>query len=240
MKITRILGILFIIAGLMVVGSKLNLLPFQLPLGFLNGGVPNTVQGGLLLTDNVEKVSLALNLDAADIKIDAIDGDQLIKYHTNVPEFVVNQPDKSHIVLKTEKKLKVLKDQFFNGNLHRAAIWDLTINIAAVEGKLDFQELMVDTLTMNLASCDLTIFAADDNRPLNITVNAAAADMVVHVPKAKGVQVISSAIASDVSFDGIAFDKEGSTWTSDGAADADSMVVIHMNAAANTIKIIME
>ena len=148
---------------------------------------------------------LDVELGAVKIDVNSTD-DKLIEgniHGLNVKEPVVNYKDDNKtakIKIKTFEEFSVsdferlfnkenIKFEDSNLFLNEDVLWDINLNLGAVETEFDISNLQVEKLKLNGGAGKFKLIIGERQEEIKIDINAGASDIDIYVPKDSGIRV---------------------------------------------------
>lgn len=154
---------------------------------------PNFVQEG---NPEITSGKLKLQLGGGNIKINSI-GDKLIK--AKVPDSEVRKDIKfsnnnTKVDIDIEQKsefvyLNKQKSYDYNFNLNDNVLWNIDIDTGAINGTLDFSNLKISKLDIDMGVSNLNLIFGDNQDNTKVDIGGGISNLEITIPDKLGVRV---------------------------------------------------
>lgn len=191
----------------------------------------------------------ALNLTFGATETNLIDGEAKnvgIEHEVNykkdnsmaVVEFKTNSKD---IVTKFFKDLfskgKVSIERKCDLNINKAVVWDLNMDIDAIDSNIDLSDLMVKSLDIDGDAGSYKITLGEKYKGTKVNIDADAAEVNLFIPTDLGVRIKVKGGASSTDFNDISVEKKGEYYYSKNYDEADNKIDLNVEMDAGSLEI---
>ena len=239
-KFVSVILVLILVVFGIYFEDKDNSIGFDI--GFVSGDGDNVNKS--IDRGKIEETEMVLNLDYGDINFDS-GSDSLIDF--NIPdngmEYFYTEKTKSSKLTFSDKD-NIFKDEkddnedrVYYYTLNEDVVWDMDINSGAIDGKFDFSDIHLRTLSINLGAGDIYMKIGSKEENCKIEVNSATIALEIDADEELGIVVKNSGPISEFNFDEDAFTKNGNSYTSKNYSSADKKLEIQLNTALSDISI---
>lgn len=191
--------------------------------------------------ENVKEADLELNLSAANLSM-GVSEDQLIDYV--IPDRVVDTKfdiSGSNASFKFSEKNNTALNNLARNNmsydlfLNKDVLWFIDVNMGAADCKLNLSEVPVRDLEINGGAGDFNLELSDLQEKSDVSLNMAAGDANIVVPKNVGVKISVNGVISDHNFQEEGLNKVNGTYETPDYDQAAKTIYIEINSAASDI-----
>jgi hypothetical protein len=194
-------------------------------------------------TENIKYSSLELNAGACSIifkdsatqLIDVISGYPLI----NIDYSTKDSQNNVNILLDLRLRTKFFSKKHDNNviiNLNTQPIWDLDLDIGAVNMECDLSKYKIRDLCIDAGATDIDITLGNKHSYSYIEINSGASDFTINIPKESGCQIESSTGLSSEDFPGFRIFK-GSYYT-ENFEKADNKIIIKISGGVSSFEVV--
>lgn len=175
-------------------------------------------------------------------KAENLDVKQEVKYKDGNKTAVVN--------LDMDSKVKagnILKSIFSTGkfpsdrkstlNLNRDTVWDINMDLDAINSDLDFSELKVKSIDIDGDAGNFVLKVGQKYELTKVNIDADAARVLVYVPQDSGIKVKFKGDASSTDFNDLNLDKQGDSYVSKNYNKSDSRIEFNIKMDAGKFEI---
>jgi hypothetical protein len=190
------------------------------------------------LVDGMISGRLQLDAMAADLKIDSTNKG-LAQVDTNISGIKHRFSGGKSSTIFYYQNLKLgsnNKGTKFSAALSREIPWSIELNTSAVDGSIDFSDIMLESCNVNTAACDLDIIAGTRQDRAAIKINSMSVNINITIPKGVGIRIVANSMANDVSGEGIV-KKDRSRYESENFNSADKQIIMELNSMSTTVKV---
>jgi len=191
-------------------------------------------------------------INNAILKLDAIAGefyisettDYLIKFNRegNFGKYYLHADNVGSAV-----ELKIDMDSYIESgprlknqaeiSLHTEPVWNIKVDAGAAKLDFDLSPYKIDKLDIDNGASAIKIRLGDKYKKTNLIINSGAAATVIEVPQSSGCKVLTNTVLTSKSLDG--FDKlENGEYITDNFSTSDNTIVIEVDAAISSLKVI--
>lgn len=145
-----------------------------------------------------EKGRFDLTFGAGEIRLAAA-GDLLMQAKSNIPDLkydyryikdsktaVIEFPNRNRNFNFDDTKIKNL---FFDVKLNTDIAWDMDLDLGAASGNLDFKDLTVSKLELDVGAADLDLYFGSKSRLSTVRITSGASNIEVYYPKDAGLKI---------------------------------------------------
>ncbi|MDQ2086291.1 toast rack family protein [Herbivorax sp. ANBcel31] len=203
--------------------------------------------------DETDYAELDINLGAVKVNINSTD-DKLVEGNINGLNFrepVVNYENdnkKANVKLSTPRRFSFLNiEDFFNRNssgvensnlhLNEDVLWDINLNLGAVDTKFDMSNLKIQNLELNGGAGSFKLILGERYENTKIDINAGASSFDIYVPEDSGLKVSSTGVLNSLKFNDITLEEKDEYYVSDNFDDAENNIEIDVKMGVGSIKI---
>ncbi len=194
--------------------------------------------------EQVKEGNLELNLAAGNLNMGASD-DNLIDYvlpkdfvslnqkiEGNTANFEFNENKNAHLGKMTGKGVNY--DFYLNKNI----LWFIGVNIGATDSEMNFSKVPVRKLEINGGAGDFKLELGDLQDKSDVSINMAAGDIKITVPKNAGVKIVNNGLFSDNNFKNSGLEKVDGSYQTPDYNQAEKVIYIEINSAASDLTLI--
>jgi len=191
-------------------------------------------------------------IDNAILKLDAIAGefyitettDYLIKFDRegNFGKYYLHADNVGNAVeLKIDMDSNIesgpnLKNQA-EISLHPEPVWMIKVDAGAAKLDFDLSPYKIDKLDIDNGASSIKIRLGDKYKNTNLIINSGASATVIEVPQSSACEVLTNTVLTSKSLDG--FDKlENGVYRTDNFSTAENKIVIEVDAAISSLKVV--
>jgi len=215
---------------------------------FNNGTTSGTLAMSDQMKPGIEKADVELNLGGAEMNLGSlspevskektVEGEYSYRglLGSGEPKFYSKAgTDKVDIKFSSEKRSagKGTLNLDFSDKL----IYNFDINAGAIDGDLDFTNLMVDKLELSTGASHLRLSFGDTGASTRADISGAASDIRLVVPETVGLRARFSGVASDTNFMGSGLLLDDKEWTSPNYQEAKTKIDLDISTAAGSVKL---
>lgn len=205
----------------------------------------NTLSDSIPLEGNekIKEGNLSLNFGTGNVTM-GVSKNNLVDYV--IPENVMNTEfnlegntadinfsEKNNLNLSRMVRNQLNYDVFLSDKIQ----WYMNINMGAADCKLNLSEVPVRELEINGGAGDFDLALSDLTDKTNVSLNMAAGDAKLEVPKSVGLRISTNGIVSDNNFTAEGLTKVDGDYVTPGIETAQKVIEIEVNSAASGIKL---
>lgn len=185
---------------------------------------------------------LNLNIGAARININAEENNLLVvnaqgtkldysnTYKNNKETAVFSFANKNHnpIVFST-------RNNSYNFKLNENVIWDLDLDLGAISGTLDLENIAIKSIDLDMGAGNLDIILGNKYDRSNININSGASGLNIIVPKDVGMKIKLDSSLSKVNIEDLNLIKLGSYYITPGYEEKDAKLEFNVNMGVGKV-----
>lgn len=245
--------LLFVIAGINILFNKkpivilITWIIFFVILilyGIFYGSINTDIDFSTHFTKPAETSYGKLNLDigAARVDIDS-EKDNLLKvnargikldyndiYKNNNETAIFNFANRSHnsIIFDT-------KGNNYDFKLNEDVIWDLDLDLGAISGTLNLENIAAKSITLNMGAGNLNIVLGNKYDQSDIRIDSGASNINITVPKNAGIKIKSDSSLSKIDIDDLGLIKSGDYYISPNYEKEDVKLRFHISMGVGIV-----
>lgn len=245
--------LLFVIAGINILFNKkpivilITWIIFFVILilyGIFYGSINTDIDFSTHFTKPAETSYGKLNLDigAARVDIDS-EKDNLLKvnargikldyndiYKNNNETAIFNFANRSHnsIIFDT-------KGNNYDFKLNEDVIWDLDLDLGAISGTLNLENIAAKSITLNMGAGNLNIVLGNKYDQSDIRIDSGASNINITVPKNAGIKIKSDSSLSKIDIDDLGLIKSGDYYISPNYEKEDVKLEFHISMGVGIV-----
>lgn len=185
----------------------------------------------------------ALHTGAAQIDIDSGDrellkvnghGNKLDYSHTfrNNNELAIfnftNKNDKSMIFNNRTSK--------YNFELNENIIWDLGLDLGAISGTLNFEDIPVKNVDLNIGAGNLQIILGEKHNKTNFKIDGGVSNLKIAVPRDAGIRIRLDGALNKIDLDELGLTRTEDYYISPNYEEKDTKLDFHINMGLGKVK----
>ncbi|MBM7613502.1 LiaF transmembrane domain-containing protein [Alkaliphilus hydrothermalis] len=149
------------------------------------------------------------------------------------------------VIIKVEPKeknkfIKTNSDsEYFNAKLNKDVVWDIDASIGAVSGELDFGDLSIRNLDLDIGAGNIDLFMGDQYIQSNVEINTGASKLKLYIKEGVGVKIKLAGILSKTNLSDLGWVKEGDYYYSNNYQEAKSQINFDINVGVGKFDIIV-
>lgn len=182
--------------------------------------LPETKRGEL----EIAMGGVGLNIDAGDVNlIDVTSSQPDIKHSIKY----ARENESASIQFERSNFFKVRRNWTKNEctfTLNEDVLWDIDVNVGAVNGTLDMSKLKVRELDLDMGAGSLKLLFGTNNELTNVKIDAGASRVQTVVPREAGVRVIIDGALNKTNLNGLGWERKGNYYESPNYSDAVSKI----------------
>lgn len=245
--------LLFVIAGINILFNKkpivilITWIIFFVILilyGIFYGSINTDIDFSTHFTKPAETSYGKLNLDigAARVDIDS-EKDNLLKvnargikldyndiYKNNNETAIFNFANRNHnsIIFDT-------KGNNYDFKLNEDVIWDLDLDLGAISGTLNLENIAAKSITLNMGAGNLNIVLGNKYDQSDIRIDSGASNINITVPKNAGIKIKSDSSLSKIDIDDLGLIKSGDYYISPNYEKEDVKLRFHISMGVGIV-----
>ena len=245
--------LLFVIAGINIIFNKkpiivlITWIMFFIILilyGTFYGGINTDIDFSTRFTKPAETSYGELNLDigAAKINVDSekdnllevnargikLDYDDIYKNNNETAIFNFANKNYNPIIFST-------KSNNYNFGLNENVIWDLDLNLGAISGTLNLENIATESVALNMGAGNLNIVLGNKYDRSNIRIDSGASNINIIVPKDAGVKINLDSSLSKINIDDLNLIRLGDYYVSPDYEKKDVMLEFHISMGVGRV-----
>lgn len=205
----------------------------------------NTLSDSIQMEGNehIKEGNLSLNFGTGNVSM-GVSKNNLIDYV--IPDNVMNTDfslegntadltfsEKNNLNLSRMVKNRLSYDMYLSDQIQ----WYMNINMGAADCNLNLSEVPVRELEINGGAGDFDLMLSDLTTKTNVSLNMAAGDTNLTVPKSVGLRISTNGIVNDNNFASEGLSKVDGEYVTPGIESAQKVIEIEINSAASGIKL---
>lgn len=184
-----------------------------------------------------------LDIGAAKVNIDS-EEEGLIRANLEGRELLYNEAyknSKETANLRFEGKeysitnLDKSKSSNYNFNLNKDVIWDLDLDLGAISGKLNFEEIPIKSIDLDFGAGDLDMILGNKYNNSNIKIDSGASNLTIVIPKEAGIKIKLDAALTKTNIDDLNLNKSGDYYLSSNYEEANKKLEFDIDMGAGKI-----
>jgi Domain of unknown function (DUF5668) len=184
-----------------------------------------------------------LDIGAAKVNIDS-EEEGLIRANLEGRELLYNETYKNNketANLKFEGKtysiinLDKSKGSNYNFNLNKDVIWDLDLDLGAISGKLNLEEIPIKSIDLDFGAGDLDMILGNKYNHSNIKIDSGASNLTILIPKEAGIKLKLDAALTKTNIDDLNLNKSGDYYISSNYEEANTKLEFDIDMGAGKI-----
>lgn len=207
---------------------------------FLNSNSDLVIENTLETTTG----KLKLRLGGGSIRIDSTN-DKLID--ANVPVDKVRKDvrfskDNTEVYIDIKQKSDFIKldgkkAYDYDLNLNEDILWDIDIDMGAINSIMDFSNLRVESLDIDTGASNLNLIFGDREKHTEIDLDGAASKVEITVPENIGVKVDFDGFLKDTNIEELGWTEMDSYYVSPNYEEAVNKLDIHLDMAVGRFEV---
>lgn len=182
----------------------------------------------------IEVASLKLDYGAGKLNIDGNSERTLVfAYHDPIADPKIDYNTKGN---KIEYKIKQASANFINSlstdlprewnfSLPQGVIWHLDLDFGATKGDLDFREVDLKSLDLDMGAGDVSIWLGDRGLETNIEIDAGASKVKVIVPDTMELKIKTDGGLNATNLDELGLIKIGNYYVTEGITSSSKLIL---------------
>lgn len=122
-------------------------------------------------------------------------------------------------------------------NLNTDVLWDLDVNIGAVNSTLDMSELMVERLNMNAGAGNFNLIFGNNNDNTDVKISAGASNFNIIIPEDVGVKINVSGALNKIEYNNISFEEKDDYLITSNYNEASTNVDIELKMGVGRLSV---
>lgn len=193
-----------------------------------------------------ETAELDLDFGGAEVELFSTDSHLL---EANYPqEFMkvanryTNGEKNAIIEFNPKRRLNWFKENAFQYRirLNESVQWDVDMDIGAVSGTLDFTNIKLKNLDMEVGAGDLSLIFGESTGNPNISIDAGASELALILKNDVGVKIEIDGLLDMTNLESLGWTKNGNLYQSPNYQEAKNKVMIDLDMGVGELKIIEE
>jgi predicted membrane protein len=191
------------------------------------------------LPQDAEKGRLILQLGGVNLNLKEGNDSLFIKTGSNIPGLQQRLAEGKQTVLEYSHEQFNAGNAIRNMNLEMNPdlVWTVDANLGVVDGKMDFSNITVEDITLQLGAGEMALSIGDKQAYSKITLRAGASDIDIFVPSEAGLMVKSGNILTDLSFHNLSLTSKDGVYVSENYEKADHKIEIDVVSALSAVQI---
>ncbi|WP_432663893.1 DUF5668 domain-containing protein [Wukongibacter baidiensis] len=187
---------------------------------------------------------LNLKLVGGDIRIDSTD-DNLI--NANIPDARVsknvkftNGNTKVNIDIEQESvsfQINNGKSHNYNFSLNDDLLWDIDIDVGATDGTMDFSNIKLAKLDMDIGASDLDLIFGDKAKHAIVNIDGGVSDIKITVPENLGVRIDVDSFIKETNLNSLGWKRVDGFYFSPNYEEAEKKLDIDIDMAIGDLNI---
>ena len=171
-----------------------------------------------------EKENL-LKVNARGIKLDYND-----IYKNNNETAIFNFANKNHntVIFRTG-------NNDYNFKMNEDVIWDLDLNLGAISGTLNLENVATKSVALNMGAGNLNIVLGNKYDKSAIRIDSGASNINIRVPKNAGIKIKSDSSLSKIDIDDLGLIKSGDYYISPNYEKEDVKLEFHISMGVGKV-----
>ncbi|MFA5536509.1 MAG: toast rack family protein [Bacillota bacterium] len=203
-------------------------------------------QTSLLIEPDIERASLDLNYGAGTLSIAGNSDRKLAFVYSDYESepWIAQKTTGKH----GEYSVKQKRDSFTNYlpgtgtrkwefKLPANILWDLALDVGAAKATLDFREVDLKYLDLNMGAGDVTIWIGDRRLETELKVDAGASNIKIIVPDNIGLKVKMDGGLNSSNLDSIGLVKDGSYYVTENSTSS-SKLFLNFSGGVNKFELL--
>lgn len=212
--------------------------------GIFYGGAKTNVDFNTHFTKPIETSYGKFNLDigAARVNVDS-EGNDLLKvdargvkldyndiYKNNMETAIFNFANKNYnpVIFRTGGSA-------YNFKLNEDVIWDLDLNLGAISGTLDLENVTTKSIDLDMGAGNLNIILGNKYDKSDIRIDSGASNINITIPKDAGVKIKLDSSLSKIDMDDLGLIKLGNYYISPNYEKEDVKLEFHISMGVGNV-----
>ncbi|HHV60947.1 MAG TPA: cell wall-active antibiotics response protein [Clostridiaceae bacterium] len=194
----------------------------------------------------IESVELRVDLGALNLNIEST-SNGLLNAASDIPDlnysYTDNNSKRSKIYINNKKNFSFLKfnsSQSMDIKLNKDVVWDLDVNIGAINGIFDLRDIKVNSLDISMGASNLNIKFGAHGDMVNAKINSGASNINIYVPREVGLKIEVDGVLSGNNFTEAGLARKGGCYYSDNWETAESKIDLDINMGVGDVEVIYE
>jgi hypothetical protein len=199
---------------------------FNIDSNFVQENIPETTAG-----------KLRLQLGGGNLRINPIDDKLII---AKVPDSKVKKDikfigsDKSKVNINIEQKTDIInlnkkKTYDYGFDLNSNVVWDIDIDTGAINGTLDFSDLKVSKLDIDMGVSNLKLIFGDNQSNTKVDIDGGISNLDMTIPENVGVRVDFDGGIKNTNIGGLGWRKTGDYYVSPNYDEAEKKLELDVD-----------
>ncbi len=213
---------------------------------FYKGGIVSSriISRDMDVKKPIETAYGELNLDigAAKINLDS-ENESLLTAHLKGKELDYEENyknNKEKAVLSFESKdfsASNLNNDIsdYNFNLNKDVLWDIDLDLGAISGQLNLEEIAVKSIDLDFGAGNLDIILGNKQDRSNIKIDSGASNLTIVIPEEAGLKIKLDTALTKTNIDDLNLNKSGDYYISPNYEDASAKLDFEIDMAAGKI-----
>lgn len=184
-----------------------------------------------------------LDIGAAKVNIDSeeegliranLEGRELLYNETykNIKETAnLRFEGKTYSIINLDKS----KVSNYNFNLNKDVIWDLDLELGAISGKLNLEEIPIKSIDLEFGAGDLDMILGNKYNNSNIKIDSGASNLTIVIPKEAGIKLNLDAALTKTNINDLNLNKSGDYYISANYEEANTKLEFDIDMGAGKI-----
>ena len=205
----------------------------------------NLIKNNVNIKKPVETVYGELDLDIGAAKIDiGSEEESLIKANLEGRELSYNETYKNNkeiASLRFEGKEYNLinfdkaKGSIYGFNLNKDVIWDLDLDLGAISGKLNLEEVPIKSIDLDFGAGDLDIILGSKYNHSNIKIDSGASDLTIIIPKEAGIKLKLDTALTETNIGDLNLNRSGDYYVSSDYEQANTKLEFDIDMGVSKV-----
>jgi len=209
--------------GRNIIGSTGYNTNFTKPIETLYGELDLDIGAAKLNVGSEEINLLSVNLQGA--KLDYKD-----MYNNNKETVVFSFQNKNYNKINLTNK-----GNNYKFNLNKDVIWDLDLDLGAVSGKLNLEEIRIKSIDLDFGAGNLDIILGTKYNKSQINIDSGASNLTIVIPKEAGVKLKLDAALTKTNIDDLNLKKSGDYYLSTNYEEATTKLEFEINMGVGKV-----
>jgi len=180
--------------------------------------------GASELNIGVEEINLlSVNLRGAKLDYNDI-------YNNNKETVVFSFQNKNYNKINLTNK-----GNNYNFNLNKDVIWDLDLDLGAVSGKLNLEEIRIKSIDLDFGAGNLDIILGTKHNKSHIKIDSGASNLNIVIPKEAGIKLKLDTALTKTNIDDLNLKKSGDYYLSTNYEEATTKLEFAINMGVGKI-----
>lgn len=206
----------------------------------------NAVSDNVPMTGNeqIKEANLELNLSAGNLNMGASQSnliDYVIPQNFITTDFNLDSKN-ANLTFNEKNNMNWSK---INGRglnydfyLNKDVLWYVSVNIGAADSKMNFTEVPMRELEINGGAGDFELTLGDLQDKSDVSINMAAGDVQLTVPKNVGLKIATNGLISDHNFKDSGLTKMDGSYQTPDYDQAAKVIYVEINSAVSDLTLI--